>query len=99
MKALQSHNIDKGKVVVGSTDANPDILNLIDQGWIYWGIDQQFPAMGYFATAVAWEQIERGFPTKIFRTGGDLVTKENLAKIKERTDKWVALAKQSGDLK
>ena len=25
--------------------------------------------------------------------------KDNLAKIKERTDKWVALAKQSGDLK
>jgi ABC-type sugar transport system substrate-binding protein len=99
VKALQTHGIDKGKVVVGSTDANPDILNLIDQGWVYWGIDQQFPVMGFYAVAAGWEQLERGFPTRAIRTGGDLVTKENLQKVKDRTDKWVALAKQYGDLK
>ncbi|GEM_PF-4989637 len=99
VKALQAHGIDKGKVVVGSTDANPDILNLIDQGWVSWGIDQQFPAMGFLATTAGWLQLELGFPQKTIRVGGELVTKDNLAAVKARTDKWVAQAKQYGDLK
>ena len=63
------------------------------------GIDQQFPAMGFYATAAAWLMLERGYPTKTIRTGGDLVTKDNLATVKARTDRWVALAKQYRDLK
>jgi simple sugar transport system substrate-binding protein len=99
VKAAQGHGIEKGKIVIGTTDAAPDILNFIEQGWVYWGIDQQFPAMGFYATAAAWLMLERGYPTKTIRTGGDLVTKANVATVKARTDKWVALAKQSGDLK
>ncbi len=55
--------------------------------------------MGFYATAAAWLMLERGYPTKTIRTGGDLITKDNLAAAKARTDKWVALAKQYGDLK
>jgi ABC-type sugar transport system substrate-binding protein len=99
VKAAEGHGIEKGKIVIGSTDASPEILNFVDNGSIYWGIDQQFPAMGFYATAAGWLMLERGFPTKTIRVGGDLVTKENVAKVKERTDKWVALAKQYGDLK
>jgi ABC-type sugar transport system substrate-binding protein len=99
VKAAQGHNIDKGTIVIGTLDARPDVLNLIEQGWVYWGIDQQFPSMGFYATAAAWLMLERGYPTKTIRTGGDLVTKDNLAAAKVRTDKWVALAKQYGDLK
>src|SRR5262249_40770392 len=99
VKAAQGHGIEKGKIVIGTTDAAPDILNFIEQGWVYWGIDQQFPAMGFYATAAAWLMLERGYPTKTIRTGGDLVTKDNVATVKARTDKWVALAKQYGDLK
>jgi hypothetical protein len=43
--------------------------------------------------------LERGYPTKTIRTGADFVTTDNLAAVKARTDKWVALAKQYGDLK
>jgi ABC-type sugar transport system substrate-binding protein len=99
VKAAEGHSIEKGKIVIGTTDAAPAILDLIEQGWVYWGIDQQFPAMGFYATAAAWLMLERSFPTKTIRTGGDLVTKDNVATVKARTDKWVALAKQYGDLK
>jgi ABC-type sugar transport system substrate-binding protein len=99
VKAAQGHNIEKGKLVIGTFDARPDVLDLIEQGWVYWGIDQQFPSMGFYATAAAWLTLERGYPTKTIRTGGDLVTKDNLAAVKARTDKWVALAKGYGDLK
>ena len=99
VKAAQGHGIEKGKIVIGTFDARPDVLDLIDQGWVYWGIDQQFPSMGFYATAAAWLMLERGYPTKTIRTGGDIVTKDNLAAVKARTDKWVALAKSYGDLK
>jgi ABC-type sugar transport system substrate-binding protein len=99
VKAAQGHGIEKGKIVIGTHDARPDVLDLIEQGWVYWGIDQQFPSMGFYATAAAWLLLERGYPTKTIRTGGDLVTKDNLAAVKARTDKWVALAKQYGDMK
>ena len=99
VKAAEGHGIEKGKIVIGTFDARPDVLDLIEQGWVYWGIDQQFPSMGFYATAAAWLMLERGYPTKTIRTGGDLITKDNLAAVKARTDKWVALAKQYGDLK
>jgi ABC-type sugar transport system substrate-binding protein len=82
VKAAEGHGIEKGQIVIGSTDASPEILNLVENGSIYWGIDQQFPAMGFYAAAAAWLMLERGFPTKTIRTGGDLVTKDNVAKVR-----------------
>jgi ABC-type sugar transport system substrate-binding protein len=99
VKAAEGHNIEKGKIVIGTFDARPDVLDLIEQGWVSWGIDQSFPSMGFYAAAAAWLWLERGYPTKTIRTGADFVTKDNLAAVKARTDKWVALAKQYGDLK
>jgi len=99
VKAAQGHNIEKGKIVIGTFDARPDVLELIEQGWIFWGIDQGFPSMGFYSCAAAWLWLERGYPTKTIRTGADFVTKDNLAAVKARTDKWVALAKQYGDMK
>ena len=46
VKAAEGHNIEKGKIVIGTFDARPDVLDLIEQGWVYWGIDQQFPIDG-----------------------------------------------------
>jgi len=98
VKAAQGHNIEKGKIAIGSTDAAPAYLDLLEQGWLQWLVDQQFVAMGWFAMAVAWELLERGYPTKTIRTGGDVINAANVAAVKARTDKWVALAKEYGDL-
>src|SRR5579863_3109264 len=34
VKAAQGHNIEKGKIVIGTFDARPDGLDLIEQGWV-----------------------------------------------------------------
>jgi len=95
-KMLQEHNVKPNTYAVGSQDSFPEQWDLIDQGYIQWGIDQNFYLMGFLPTASVWAQLERGLPVRNINTGGLLVTKDVLDAAKARSAAWQAKAKEYG---
>ncbi|MCC7449209.1 MAG: substrate-binding domain-containing protein [Anaerolineae bacterium] len=98
-KAAQEAGLKPGQVAIGSTDAPPGHQALIEQGWVQWGIDNQFYPMGFYTMAAAWVQLERGYPYPTIKVGTDLILKEDLERIRAATKIWQDLAKQYGDIK
>jgi ribose transport system substrate-binding protein len=96
VQALKERGIKPGKIAVGSTDIPPAHQQQIKEGWVQWGIDQQFYVMGFMCAAGAWTQIERGYPYLDVRTGGEVVLDKDLDRVKARTDIWLAKARTYG---
>jgi ribose transport system substrate-binding protein len=96
VQALKERGIKPGKIAVGSTDIPPAHQQQIKEGWVQWGIDQQFYVMGFMCAAGAWTQIERGYPYLDIRTGGEVVLDKDLDRVKARTDIWLARARKYG---
>jgi simple sugar transport system substrate-binding protein len=95
-QAMQELGLKPGSIAVGSTDIPPAHQKAISDGWVQWGIDQQFYLMGFFAAAGAYTKIEGLYPYPTIKTGGELVTADNLKVVGERTDIWLAKAKKYG---
>jgi ABC-type sugar transport system substrate-binding protein len=85
-----------GSIAVGSTDIPPAHQKAITDGWVQWGIDQQFYLMGFFGAAAAYGKIEGQYPYPNIRTGGEVVTAENLKMVGDRSEIWLAKAKAYG---
>ena len=92
--AMQELGMAPGSVVVGSHDIPPAHQKAIIDGWVQWGIDQQFYVMGFMCAAGAWVQLERGYPYLDIRTGGEVVLDKDLERVKARTDVWLAKARE-----
>jgi ABC-type sugar transport system substrate-binding protein len=95
-QAMQELAMKPGSIAVGSTDIPPAHQKAITEGWVQWGIDQQFYLMGFFAAAAAYARIEGGYPYPTIRTGGELVTADNLKGVADRTAIWLNKAKKYG---
>ena len=64
-----------GQIAVGSTDMPPAYLRPIEQGWVQWGIDQQFYVDGLLRDGGGLGSCSSAaIPTKTIRTGGEVVT-------------------------
>jgi len=96
VQALQERGFKPGQIAVGSTDIPPAHQKAIADGWVQWGVDQQFYMMGYLVAATAWAQLERGYPYPSAHTGGEVVRKEELKKVGDRTEIWLDRAKKYG---
>ena len=94
VQALKERGIEPGTIAVGSTDIPPAHQQQIKEGWVQWGIDQQFYVMGFQCAAGAWVQIERGYPYLDVRTGGEVVREEDLERVAARTEIWLAQGAQ-----
>jgi ABC-type sugar transport system substrate-binding protein len=95
-QAMQELGMKPGSIAVGSTDIPPAHQKAITEGWVQWGIDQQFYLMGLFAATAAYGKIEGGYPYPTIRTGGELVTAENLKSVAARTAIWLDKARKYG---
>jgi ABC-type sugar transport system substrate-binding protein len=95
-QAMQELGMKPGQVACGSTDIPPAHQKAIADGWVQWGIDQQFYLMGFFAAAGAYGKVEAAYPYPTIKTGGELVTADNLKTVGDRTDIWLAKAKKYG---
>jgi ribose transport system substrate-binding protein len=95
-QAMQERGMKPGSIAVGSTDIPPAHQKAIADGWVQWGIDQQFYLMGLFAASSGWSKLEAGYPYPTIHTGGELVTAEDLKRIAARTDVWLQKAKTYG---
>lgn len=95
-QAMQERGMKPGSIAVGSTDIPPAHQKAIVDGWVQWGIDQQFYLMGFFAAAAAYGKIEGGYPYPSIRTGGEVVTADNLKIVGDRSEIWLAKAKTYG---
>lgn len=95
-QAMQELGMAPGSVAVGSTDIPPAHQKAIADGWVQWGIDQQFYLMGYYGAASAWATLEGKYPYPTIRTGGELVTAENLKPVEDRSAIWLEKAKKYG---
>lgn len=97
-KALKERDFQPGQIACGSTDAPPAHQQLIEEGYVQWGIDNHFYPMGFYSVASAWAQLERGYPYPTIKVGVDLILKEDLPRIRKATEIWVAKAKEYGDI-
>lgn len=95
-QAMQEMGMKPGSIAVGSTDIPPAHQKAIHDGWVQWGIDQQFYLMGMFAAAGAFGKLEGKYPYPTIKTGGELVTTKNLKVVSDRTAIWLAKAKKYG---
>jgi simple sugar transport system substrate-binding protein len=95
-QAMQEAGMKPGSIAVGSTDIPPAHQQAITDGWVQWGIDQQFYLMGFFSAAAAYGKLEAGYPYPTIKTGGELVTADNLKTVADRTAIWVEKAKKYG---
>jgi ribose transport system substrate-binding protein len=97
-KAAKERDLKPGQLAIGSTDAPPAHQQLIEEGYVQWGIDNHFYPMGFLSVATAWAQLERKYPYPTIKVGVDLILKDDLPRIREATAIWTALAKQYGDI-
>ena len=66
-----------GQIACGSTDIPPAHQKAIADGWVQWGIDQQFYLMGFLRGAGRLGALERQYPYPTIHTGGELVTADD----------------------
>jgi len=98
VKALQERGFKPGQVSAGSTDLPPAQQQLMDQGWVQWGTDQQQYTMGLYSGASAFMALD-GYRYPTIRTGEAPLLKADLDRVKKRTEIWEAKAKAYGDIK
>lgn len=94
-KTLKERGIPPGRqFAAGSPDIFPDQQTGIEQGYLQWGIDQDFLIMGFLSAASAWLQIEHGYPYWSMHTPGEVILKRDIERVRSRTAVWVARAKE-----
>jgi ABC-type sugar transport system substrate-binding protein len=97
VKALQERDYTPGQIAAGSTDLPPAQQQLMDQGWVQWGTDQQQYTMGMYSAASAFDVLD-GYSYPTIRTGEGPLLKADLDRVKKRTAIWEAKAKAYGDI-
>ena len=85
-----------GQIAAGSVDLPPAQQQLMQDGWVQWGTDQQQYLMRRFSLASAFAFDGYSYPT--IRTGEAPLLIEDLPRIKKRTDVWLAKATAYGDI-
>jgi ABC-type sugar transport system substrate-binding protein len=98
VKALQERGFKPGQVSAGSTDLPPAQQQLMDQGWVQWGTDQQQYMMGIYSAQSAFLVLD-GYRYPTIRTGEGPLLKADLERVKKRTAIWEAKARAYGDIK
>lgn len=95
MTLLKERGIGPGeKIAAGSTDASPEQLSGIEQGYLQWGIDQNLLAMGFLSAALAWLRLEHQISGWDVHTQGELVEKQDIPDARVRTSLWLTKAKE-----
>jgi ABC-type sugar transport system substrate-binding protein len=97
VKAMQERGFSPGKIAAGSVDLPPAHQQVMQDGWIQWGTDQQQYLMGLFSLASAFAAFD-GYSYPTIRTGEAPLLLEDLPRIKKRTDIWLAKARAYGDI-
>lgn len=95
-QAMQEQGMKPGSIAVGSTDIPPAHQQAIADGWVQWGIDQQFYLMGFLGAAAAYGKVEGQYPYPTIKTGGELITADNLKSVGARSAIWIEKAKKYG---
>jgi len=96
-KALRENDIAPGKqIAAGSTDIFPDQQTGIEEGYLQWGIDQDFLVMGFLSAAAAWLQLEHAYPAWRMGSPGLVITRANVAEARIKTNLWVERARKIG---
>jgi ABC-type sugar transport system substrate-binding protein len=94
-KTLKERGVLPGKqIAAGSPDIFPDQQTGIEEGYLQWGVDQDFLVMGFMSAASAWLQIEAGYPYWSMHTPGEVVRKDDIDHVRLRTTAWLARAKE-----
>jgi ABC-type sugar transport system substrate-binding protein len=94
-KTLRENAIPPGKqLAAGSPDIFPDQQTGIEEGYLQWGIDQDFLMMGFLSAACAWLRVEHGYPYWSMQAPGEAILKKDIARVRQRTDTWIQRAKE-----
>jgi ABC-type sugar transport system substrate-binding protein len=94
-KTLKERDIPPGqRIAAGSPDIFPDQQTGIEEGYLQWGVDQDFLVMGFLSAACAWLQIEAAYPYWSMHTPGEVILKEDIDHVRSRTSAWLRRAKE-----
>jgi ribose transport system substrate-binding protein len=85
-----------GKFSVGGFDLTPIVMTNIGDGSVDWTIGQNPYAQGWITSALAYMQSQYKYPAFNYDTGAELITKENLPRIKEREQVWTERRGEAG---
>ncbi|MBC7809531.1 MAG: hypothetical protein H7175_00190, partial [Burkholderiales bacterium] len=96
VRAMQERDMEPGQMAAGSVDMPPSHQQLLEQGWIQWGTDQQQYLMGLFSGAAAFGVFD-GYPYPSITTGEAPLLLEDLPRIQAQTAIWLAKAEAYGD--
>jgi len=94
-KTLKERDIPPGgRFAAGSPNIFPDQQTGIAQGYLQWGVDEDFLVMGFLSAACGWLKIERGYPYWDMHTPGELILKGDIPRVRARTTTWLARARE-----
>jgi ABC-type sugar transport system substrate-binding protein len=96
VRAMQERDFEPGQLAAGSVDMPPAHQQLLEEGWIQWGTDQQQYLMGLFSAAAAFGVFD-GYPYPDITTGEAPLLLEDLPRIQGQTEIWLAKAEAYGD--
>lgn len=96
VEAVRERGIGPGVYSIGSVDMPPSQQQLMEEGWVFWGTDQQQYMMGLFSMVAAWGTFD-GYPYPSITTGEAPLLIEDLPRIQAQTAVWQAKAVAYGD--
>jgi ribose transport system substrate-binding protein len=96
VEAVRERGIQPGVYSIGSVDLPPGHQQLLEEGWVFWGTDQQQYMMGLFSMIAAWGTFD-GYPYPSITTGEAPLLLEDLPRIQAQTAVWQAKAQAYGD--
>jgi len=94
-KTLKERDIPPGeRYAAGSPNIFPDQQTGIAQGYLQWGVDEDFFVMGFLSAACGWLKIARGYPYWDMHTPGEVILRNDLPRVRVRTATWLARARE-----
>jgi simple sugar transport system substrate-binding protein len=97
VRASQEKGFRPGQYPIAAVDLSATALDHIKAGWVLNVIDAGFYMQGWLPVMLAWQALQRGYPTSgFYDASGSPITQKNLAQAQLASSLQVSLAKQYG---
>lgn len=96
VQALQERDFSPGDVALGAFEENERTYRSVMDGWVTATVGPQRYAMGFVATMIAWQALQRGVDPRSYRTGSQVVDAQTVEQALEQRLLIEELAQEYG---